>query len=142
MAKMNMLHAINSALDITMNEHPQACIFGEDVGYFGGVFRATSGLQEKYGKSRCFNTPLVEQGIIGFANGLAAQGSRPIAEIQFADYIFPAFDQIVNEAAKFRYRSGNEFDVNCRLDLLRSSTSLAALVYNIDDQMIANYIIS
>ena len=111
MAQMNMLHAINNALDIAMGEDESTLCFGEDVGHFGGVFRATSGLQEKYGKSRCFNTPLVEQGIIGFANGLAAQGSRPIAEIQFADYIFPAFDQIVNEAAKFRYRSGNEFDV-------------------------------
>ena len=111
MAQMNMLHAINNALDIAMGEDDKTLCFGEDVGHFGGVFRATSGLQEKYGKVRCFNTPLVEQGIIGFANGLAAQGSRPIAEIQFADYIFPAFDQIVNEAAKFRYRSGNEFDV-------------------------------
>ncbi|PCH95423.1 MAG: alpha-ketoacid dehydrogenase subunit beta [Gammaproteobacteria bacterium] len=111
MAQMNMLHAINNALDIAMGEDESTLCFGEDVGHFGGVFRATSGLQEKHGKSRCFNTPLVEQGIIGFANGLAAQGSRPIAEIQFADYIFPAFDQIVNEAAKFRYRSGNEFDV-------------------------------
>lgn len=111
MAKMNMLHAINSALDITMNGHPQACIFGEDVGYFGGVFRETSGLQEKYGKHRVFNTPLTEQGILGFANGLAAFGAPALAEIQFADYIFPAFDQIVNEAAKFRYRSGNEFNV-------------------------------
>jgi 2-oxoisovalerate dehydrogenase E1 component beta subunit len=108
---MNMLHAINNALDIAMDEDESTLCFGEDVGHFGGVFRATSGLQDKYGKMRCFNTPLVEQGIIGFANGLAAQGSRPIAEIQFADYIFPAFDQIVNEAAKFRYRSGNEFDV-------------------------------
>ncbi len=108
---MNMLHAINNALDIAMSEDDSTLCFGEDVGHFGGVFRATSGLQDKYGKLRCFNTPLVEQGIIGFANGLAAQGSRPIAEIQFADYIFPAFDQIVNEAAKFRYRSGNEFDV-------------------------------
>ncbi len=108
---MNMLHAINNALDIAMGEDDSTLCFGEDVGHFGGVFRATSGLQDKYGKIRCFNTPLVEQGIIGFANGLAAQGSRPIAEIQFADYIFPAFDQIVNEAAKFRYRSGNEFDV-------------------------------
>jgi len=80
-------------------------------GIFGGVFRATSHLQEKYGKARCFNTPLVEQGIIGFANGLAAQGSVPVAEIQFADYIFPAFDQIVNETAKFRYRSGDLFNV-------------------------------
>lgn len=111
MAQMNMLQAINNALDIAMSENDTTLCFGEDVGHFGGVFRATSGLQDKYGKLRCFNTPLVEQGIIGFANGLAAQGSRPIAEIQFADYIFPAFDQIVNEAAKYRYRSGNEFNV-------------------------------
>ncbi|QOL24357.1 alpha-ketoacid dehydrogenase subunit beta [Thalassotalea sp. LPB0316] len=111
MAQMNLLQAINNALDIAMAEDDSTLCFGEDVGHFGGVFRATSGLQEKYGKNRCFNTPLVEQGIIGFANGLAAQGSRPIAEIQFADYIFPAFDQIVNESAKFRYRSGNEFNV-------------------------------
>ncbi len=111
MPQMNLLQAINSALDIAMAENDRALCFGEDVGHFGGVFRATSGLQEKYGKARCFNTPLVEQGIIGFANGLAAQGSVPIAEIQFADYIFPAFDQIVNESAKFRYRSGNEFNV-------------------------------
>ncbi|MBA6328610.1 alpha-ketoacid dehydrogenase subunit beta [Colwellia sp. MB02u-6] len=111
MAQINLLQAINDALDIVMAENDRAVCFGEDVGHFGGVFRATSGLQEKYGKSRCFNTPLVEQGVIGFANGLAAQGSTAIAEIQFADYIFPAFDQIVNESAKFRYRSGNEFDV-------------------------------
>jgi len=111
MAQMNLLHAINNALEIAMTENDRAVCFGEDVGHFGGVFRATSGLQEKFGKDRCFNTPLVEQGVIGFANGLAAQGSVPIAEIQFADYIFPAFDQIVNESAKFRYRSGNEFNV-------------------------------
>ncbi len=111
MPTMNMLQAINSALDITMAENAQACIFGEDVGYFGGVFRATSGLQEKYGRHRVFNTPLTEQGIAGFANGLAAFGAPAIAEMQFADYIFPAFDQIVNESAKFRYRSGNEFNV-------------------------------
>jgi 2-oxoisovalerate dehydrogenase E1 component beta subunit len=111
MAQINLLQAINDALNIVMAENDRAVCFGEDVGHFGGVFRATSGLQEKYGKNRCFNTPLVEQGVIGFANGLAAQGSIAIAEIQFADYIFPAFDQIVNESAKFRYRSGNEFDV-------------------------------
>ena len=111
MAQMNLLQAVNNALDIAMAENDRALCFGEDVGHFGGVFRATNGLQEKYGKTRCFNTPLVEQGVIGFANGLAAQGSVPIAEIQFADYIFPAFDQIVNESAKFRYRSGNEFNV-------------------------------
>ena len=111
MSKMNMLQAINNALDTAMAEDERVLCFGEDVGVFGGVFRATSNLQQKYGKARCFNTPLVEQGIIGFANGLAAQGSVPVAEIQFADYIFPAFDQIVNESAKFRYRSGNLFNV-------------------------------
>tara|TARA_A100001391_G_scaffold204312_1_gene199536 strand:- start:2402 stop:3523 length:1122 start_codon:yes stop_codon:yes gene_type:complete len=109
--QMNMLQAINNALDIAMAANPRVVLFGEDVGVFGGVFRATSHLQDKYGRERCFNTPLTEQGIIGFANGLAAQGSTPVAEIQFADYIFPAFDQIVNEAAKFRYRSGDLFDV-------------------------------
>ncbi len=111
MAKMNLLQAVNNALDIAMAANERVVCFGEDVGVFGGVFRATSHLQEKYGRARCFNTPLVEQGIIGFANGLAAQGSVAVAEIQFADYIFPAFDQIVNEAAKFRYRSGNLFNV-------------------------------
>lgn len=111
MAQMNLLQAINSAMDVAMASDDTAVVFGEDVGHFGGVFRATSKLQEKYGRERCFNTPLTEQGIIGFANGLAAQGSTAIAEIQFADYIFPAFDQLVNESAKFRYRSGNEFDV-------------------------------
>ncbi|WP_168014480.1 alpha-ketoacid dehydrogenase subunit beta [Halomonas salinarum] len=111
MATLNLLQAINQALDIAMADNERVLCFGEDVGGFGGVFRATSHLQEKYGKARCFNTPLVEQGIIGFANGLAAQGSTPVAEIQFADYIFPAFDQIVNESAKFRYRSGSLFNV-------------------------------
>jgi len=111
MAKMNMLQAINNALDLAMAKDDGVVCFGEDVGHFGGVFRATSKLQEKYGKARCFNTPLTEQGIAGFANGMAAQGMKPVAEIQFADYIFPAFDQIVNETAKFRYRSGNEFNV-------------------------------
>ncbi len=111
MVKMNMLQAINNALDIAMADNSKVICFGEDVGSFGGVFRATSHLQERYGRDRCFNTPLVEQGIIGFANGLAAQGSVPVAEIQFADYIFPAFDQLVNESAKFRYRSGNLFNV-------------------------------
>ena len=111
MSEMNFLQAINSALDLTMDKNEKVLCFGEDVGEFGGVFRATSHLQKKYGNHRCFNTPLTEQGIIGFANGLAAHGYIPIAEIQFADYIFPAFDQIVNESAKWRYRSGNQFDV-------------------------------
>jgi len=111
MSNMNLLQAINNALDTAMADDASVLCFGEDVGHFGGVFRATSHLQEKYGKARCFNTPIVEQGIIGFANGLAAEGLKPVAEIQFADYIFPAFDQIVNETAKFRYRSGNQFQV-------------------------------
>lgn len=109
--RMNLLQAVNSGLDIAMAADEKVVCLGEDIGKFGGVFRATSNLQEKYGKPRCFNTPLTEQGIAGFAVGLAAQGSVAVAEIQFADYIFPAFDQIVNEAAKFRYRSGDEF--NC-----------------------------
>ncbi|QYJ69621.1 alpha-ketoacid dehydrogenase subunit beta [Shewanella sp. FJAT-51649] len=111
MAEMNMLQAVNEALSIAMQSDERMVVFGEDVGHFGGVFRATSGLQEKFGRSRCFNTPLTEQGIAGFANGLASNGMTAVAEIQFADYIFPAFDQIVNESAKFRYRSGNEFNV-------------------------------
>ncbi len=110
-SRMNLLQAVNNGLDTAMAENEKVICLGEDIGKFGGVFRATSNLQEKYGKPRCFNTPLTEQGIAGFAIGLAAQGSVAVAEIQFADYIFPAFDQIVNEAAKFRYRSGDEF--NC-----------------------------
>jgi 2-oxoisovalerate dehydrogenase E1 component beta subunit len=109
MAQMNLLQAINSALITAMTDDDKVMVFGEDVGHFGGVFRATSNLQEKFGKGRCFNTPLTEQGIIGFANGLASQGSVAVAEIQFSDYIFPAFDQIVNETAKWRYRSGGQF---------------------------------
>lgn len=109
MPQLNLLQAINSALQISMEKDERVMVFGEDVGHFGGVFRATSHLQEKFGKDRCFNTPLTEQGIIGFANGLASQGSVPVAEIQFGDYIFPAFDQIVNETAKWRYRSGGQF---------------------------------
>ena len=108
--KMNLLQAVNSALDTAMKANPRVVCLGEDIGQFGGVFRATSNLKEKYGALRCFNTPLTEQGIAGFTIGLAAQGSVAVAEIQFADYIFPAFDQIVNEAAKFRYRSGDQFD--------------------------------
>lgn len=107
---INLFTAINQALHIALDSDPRSYVFGEDVG-FGGVFRCTIGLAERFGKNRVFNTPLCEQGIVGFGIGLAAMGNRVIAEIQFADYIFPAFDQIVNEAAKFRYRSGNQF--NC-----------------------------
>merc|ERR1711892_253179 len=107
--KMTLLQSITDALDIAMTSDHTAVIFGEDVA-FGGVFRCTVGLEEKFGKERVFNTPLCEQGIAGFAIGLSVAGANAIAEIQFADYIFPAFDQIVNEAAKYRYRSGAEFD--------------------------------
>eukprot|EP01027_Heterolobosea_sp_BB2_P025765 GEZU01039545.1.p1 GENE.GEZU01039545.1~~GEZU01039545.1.p1 ORF type:complete len:383 (+),score=90.87 GEZU01039545.1:46-1194(+) len=108
--KMNLFTSINDALRIALETDPKAVVFGEDVA-FGGVFRCTVDLREKFGKDRVFNTPLCEQGIAGFAIGMAAMGHTPIAEIQFADYIFPAFDQIVNEAAKYRYRSGNLFNV-------------------------------
>jgi 2-oxoisovalerate dehydrogenase E1 component beta subunit len=111
MIKMNMLQAVNNALITAMTKDEKVMVFGEDVGHFGGVFRATSNLQENFGRGRCFNTHLTEQGIIGFANGLASQGSVPVAEIQFSDYIFPAFDQIINETAKWRYRSGGQFSV-------------------------------
>ncbi|KAI8912777.1 thiamine diphosphate-binding protein [Gorgonomyces haynaldii] len=108
--KLNLYQSVNDALGIALEKDDKAVVFGEDVA-FGGVFRCTMGLAEKYGKSRVFNTPLTEQGIAGFAIGMAAVGHTPIAEIQFADYVFPAFDQIVNEAAKYRYRSGNLFNV-------------------------------
>jgi 2-oxoisovalerate dehydrogenase E1 component beta subunit len=107
--KMNLFTAVNDAMRVAMRTDEDAIVFGEDVG-FGGVFRCSVGLQEEFGRARVFNTPLSEQGIVGFAIGYAAMGKTAIAEIQFADYIYPAFDQIVNEAAKYRYRSGNQFD--------------------------------
>ncbi|XP_031834446.1 branched chain keto acid dehydrogenase E1 subunit beta isoform X1 [Nomia melanderi] len=107
--KMNMCQAINDGLRLVLTKDPTAVIFGEDVA-FGGVFRCTVDLQNEFGKGRVFNTPLCEQGIAGFGIGLATIGVTAIAEIQFADYIYPAFDQLVNEAAKYRYRSGGEFD--------------------------------
>ncbi|XP_071800990.1 2-oxoisovalerate dehydrogenase subunit beta, mitochondrial-like [Asterias amurensis] len=108
--KMNLFQSLTNAMDIALGTDSTAVIFGEDVA-FGGVFRCTVGLADKYGKDRVFNTPLCEQGIVGFGIGMASVGATAIAEIQFADYIYPAFDQIVNEAAKFRYRCGNIFDV-------------------------------
>ena len=107
--RMNMIEAINDALDVMMARDPDVVVFGEDVGYFGGVFRATAGLQKKYGKHRAFDTPINECGIIGAAVGMAAYGLRPVPEIQFADYIYPGYDQLVSEAARLRYRSAGEF---------------------------------
>ena len=106
---MTMIEAIQNALDIAMSDDDKVVVFGEDVGYFGGVFRATQGLQQKYGTSRCFDTPISELGIVGTAIGMAAYGLRPCVEVQFADYVYPAYDQIVSEAARLRYRSNGQF---------------------------------
>ncbi|KAI0042699.1 pyruvate dehydrogenase [Auriscalpium vulgare] len=108
--KMNVYQAVRDAMSIALLKDDSAVVFGEDVA-FGGVFRCTMGLAEEFGRERVFNTPLSEQGIAGFGIGLAAMGQTAIAEIQFGDYIWPAFDQIVNEAAKYRYRSGGQFNV-------------------------------
>ncbi|HEY1612558.1 MAG TPA: alpha-ketoacid dehydrogenase subunit beta [Rhizomicrobium sp.] len=109
MAVMNMIQALNSAMDVMLTRDPDVLVFGEDVGYFGGVFRATDGLQKKHGKTRCFDTPIGEAGIVAVAIGMGAYGLRPVVEIQFADYIYPAFDQLVSEAARLRYRSAGDF---------------------------------
>ena len=109
MTQMNMIQSINSAMDVMMERDPGVLVFGEDVGYFGGVFRVTEGLQEKHGLDRCFDAPISEGGIVAAAIGMGAYGLRPVAEIQFADYILPAYDQLVSEAARLRYRSDGDF---------------------------------
>ena len=106
---MNIIQAVNNALHIEMARESRVVVLGEDVGKFGGVFRATSGLYDEFGPDRVIDTPLAESGIIGTAIGMALYGLRPVPEIQFADFIYPAFDQIVNELAKFRYRSGGQY---------------------------------
>ena len=111
MARMTMIQAIRSAMDNAMERDDNVVVFGEDVGYFGGVFRCTEGLQKKYGSHRCFDSPINESGIIGAAIGMGAYGMRPCVEIQFADYVFPGFDQLSQEAARIRYRSNNDFTV-------------------------------
>lgn len=103
--RQNLFQAINSALKHSLRTDERTLVFGEDVA-FGGVFRCSMDLATEFGPERVFNTPLSEQGIVGFAIGCAAQGMKPIAEVQFADYVYPAFDQLVNEAAKWRYREG------------------------------------
>jgi 2-oxoisovalerate dehydrogenase E1 component beta subunit len=109
MAVMNVIQAVNDALRTEMRRDPDVVVLGEDVGRFGGVFRATQGLQQEFGADRVIDTPLAEGGIVGTALGMALYGLKPVPEIQFADFIFPAFDQIVNEVAKYRYRSGGQF---------------------------------
>lgn len=105
-SRLNLFQSINSALRTSLSASDSVLLFGEDVA-FGGVFRCSSNLAAEFGSHRVFNTPLSEQGIVGFGIGCAAQGMRAVAEIQFADYVYPAFDQLVNEAAKFRYREGH-----------------------------------
>jgi pyruvate dehydrogenase E1 component beta subunit len=109
MPNLNIIQAVNDALRIEMRRDPRVVVLGEDVGKFGGVFRATAGLYEEFGEERVIDTPLAEAGIIGAAIGMAMYGLRPVPEIQFSDFIFPAFDQIVNELAKLRYRSGGQY---------------------------------
>jgi 2-oxoisovalerate dehydrogenase E1 component beta subunit len=109
MTQMNMIQALNSAMDVMMARDPGVVLMGEDVGYFGGVFRATEGLQRKYGEHRVLDSPIAEGGIVATAIGMSLNGLRPVAEIQFADYIYPAYDQIVSELARIRYRSGGDF---------------------------------
>jgi 2-oxoisovalerate dehydrogenase E1 component beta subunit len=109
MSVMNMIEALNSAHDVMMARDDNIVVMGEDVGYFGGVFRVTAGLQKTYGTSRVFDTPIAELGIVATAIGMAAYGLRPVAEIQFADYIYPGFDQILSEAGRMRYRTAGEW---------------------------------
>src|SRR5512138_3330691 len=109
MPTLNVIQAVNDALRVEMRRDPDVVVLGEDVGRFGGVFRATQGLQQEFGADRVMDTPLAEGGIVGTALGMALYGLRPVPEIQFADFVFPAFDQIVNEVAKYRYRSGGQY---------------------------------
>jgi len=109
MTNLTLIQAVNDGLKTVMREDPSVLVFGEDVGPKGGVFLATEGIQAEFGANRCFDTPLSEDGIVGTAIGMAMNGLRPVAEIQFQDFIFPAFDQIVSEAAKLRYRSGGQY---------------------------------
>lgn len=109
MAASTLVQTIASTLDQEMERDERIIVLGQDVGKRGGVFLATEGLFDKYGPDRVIDTPLSEAAIIGAAVGMAAYGLRPVAEIQFSDYVFPGFDQLVSQAAKLRYRSGGEF---------------------------------
>ena len=104
-----MIEAIRDAHAVCMERDDRVVVFGQDVGYFGGVFRCTQGLQQRFGMHRCFDAPINESGIVGTAIGMGAYGLRPCVEIQFADYVYPAYDQIVSEAARLRHRSAGDF---------------------------------
>ena len=121
-SRLNLYQSVNATMAHALRNDPRVLLFGEDVA-FGGVFRCSMNLATEFGDDRVFNTPLTEQGIVGFAIGAALEGMKPIAEIQFADYVFPAFDQIVNEAAKIRYRYGSNSDsMNCAGMVIRMPT--------------------
>ena len=109
MPTMNMIQALNDAHKVMMARDDDIVVFGEDIGYFGGVFRVTEGLQKQFGKTRVFDAPISEGGIVATAVGMAAYGLKPVIEIQFADYIYPGYDQIVSEVAKMRYRTAGEW---------------------------------
>jgi len=109
MATMNMIQALNDAHKVMMRQDDDIVVFGEDIGYFGGVFRVTEGLQKEFGKTRVFDAPISEGGIVSTAVGMACYGLKPVIEIQFADYIYPGYDQIVSEVAKIRYRTAAEW---------------------------------
>ncbi len=112
MPQMNMVQALNDALRVALGRDDRVVLLGEDVGRIGGVFRVTAGLMDEFGEDRVVDMPLNEGGIVGAAIGMALYGLSPIAEIQFGDYLWPAYDQIVNELAKYRYRSGGEYSAS------------------------------
>ena len=109
MPQMTMVQAIQDALRLALREDPRVVLLGEDVGKNGGVFRVTEGLQAEFGADRVADTPLAENGIVGGAIGMALYGMKPVAEIQFIDFVYSAFDQIVSELAKLRWRSGGQY---------------------------------
>jgi 2-oxoisovalerate dehydrogenase E1 component beta subunit len=109
MPQMSMVQALNSAMDVMLERNDAVVLMGQDVGFFGGVFRCTEGLQKKYGAQRVLDSPIAEGGMLATAIGMGVNGLRPVAEIQFADYVYPAFDQIVSELARLRYRSAGDF---------------------------------
>ena len=108
---LNNVQAINEALDLALAKDPRVVLFGEDVGTMGGVFRASDGLMQKYGERRVFDTPLAESGIVGFGIGLALAGLRPVAEIQFAGFLYPALDQILSHLGRMRHRTRGRFTI-------------------------------
>ena len=125
MNQMNMVQAINDALRHEMRRDSRVVLLGEDIGKLGGVFRVTQGLFDEFGDDRVIDTPLSEGGIIGTAIGMALYGLLPVPEIQFADFIYPAYDQIVSELAKYRYRSGRRVSGQARDSNARRAAEFA-----------------